>query len=484
MRQSISGGALVASRASVFAKILGSIPAPALERYCLQLLALCQSAVVILAGGAAKILYLDLALGQPHESFPYLVPAVLFAIALHYCYKQLGLQSIDALTGPTIGFGRIWAGLAIAFMALLGAMYLLKITEAYSRGWFLIWFVMSAGALIVVRWAFARGLHQLAARGYLSRHIGVLGTRECVEALKGEFDKAMPYVIVDGYFLSDSNSDDAADQEAIRRLLAAMQAGSFGKVAIALPAGEKDRIRRALRRLAPYAPEILLCTDLLSSPVPIHGSTVIGTRRADVVSPVPTSERYRLEKRLFDVAAAAIGLALLAPLLLLVALVIKLDSSGPVFFRQRRYGRNNSVFRIFKFRTMTVAEDGERVIQAMQNDPRVTRVGRFLRATSIDELPQLINVLLGEMSIVGPRPHALVHEERFEDNFDLFSRRRRVLPGITGWAQVNGYRGETKTPEDVKKRMDYDLYYIDNWSIWLDLEIVVRTFGAVLRGAH
>ena len=133
---------------------------------------------------------------------------------------------------------------------------------------------------------------------------------------------------------------------------------------------------------------------------------------------------------------------------------------------------------------MTVAEDGERVIQAMQNDPRVTRVGRFLRATSIDELPQLINVLLGEMSIVGPRPHALVHEERFEDNFDLFSRRRRVLPGITGWAQVNGYRGETKTPEDVKKRMDYDLYYIDNWSIWLDLEIVVRTFGAVLRGAH
>jgi putative colanic acid biosynthesis UDP-glucose lipid carrier transferase len=133
---------------------------------------------------------------------------------------------------------------------------------------------------------------------------------------------------------------------------------------------------------------------------------------------------------------------------------------------------------------MTVAEDGDQVVQAARHDVRVTRIGRLLRSSSLDEVPQLINVLLGQMSIVGPRPHALAHEERFEEDFDLFSRRRRVLPGITGWAQVNGFRGETKTHEDVEKRMDYDLFYIDNWSIWFDMEIIVRTLVTVGRGAY
>ena len=171
-------------------------------------------------------------------------------------------------------------------------------------------------------------------------------------------------------------------------------------------------------------------------------------------------------------------------MLALIALAIKLDGPGPVFFRQRRYGRNNRVFRIFKFRTMTVAEDDDAVRQAEKGDQRVTRVGRILRAASIDELPQLINVLFGQMSIVGPRPHALSHEEKFEQSSDLFSRRRRVLPGITGWAQVNGCRGETKTQSDVARRLEYDLYYIDNWSIWFDVEIIVRTVVTVLRGAY
>jgi exopolysaccharide biosynthesis polyprenyl glycosylphosphotransferase len=225
-------------------------------------------------------------------------------------------------------------------------------------------------------------------------------------------------------------------------------------------------------------------TDLESLPVPVHGSKAIGNLRAHVVSPVPAAESDRLEKRVLDVVVALSGLLLLSPLLLLTALAIKLDSAGPVFFRQRRYGRNSRVFRIFKFRTMTVAEDGEHVTQAKREDARVTRIGRILRASSIDEIPQLFNVLLGQMSVVGPRPHALAHEEQFEDNFDLFSRRRRVLPGITGWAQVNGYRGETQTPEDVEGRMNYDLYYIDNWSIWFDIEIMVRTGVAMTRGAY
>ena len=189
-------------------------------------------------------------------------------------------------------------------------------------------------------------------------------------------------------------------------------------------------------------------------------------------------------KRLLDVTVACIALVALLPVMALVALAIKLESRGPVFFRQRRYGRNDDVFRIFKFRSMTVTEDGHNIEQAKPNDARFTRVGKFIRATSIDELPQLLNVLLGQMSIVGPRPHALAHDREFEQKLDLFSRRRRVLPGITGWAQVNGYRGETKTLADIRTRMEMDLYYIDKWSIWLDLEIMVRTVVTVIRGAH
>jgi Undecaprenyl-phosphate glucose phosphotransferase len=462
-----------------------SLAAPALQRHCLQFLALVQAVVVILAGGGAKLLYLDIALGNTHDNLPYLGPAVVLAIALHYFYKQIGLHQVDALMAPTIGFGRIWAGLVLAFMVLLGGLYLLKWADFYSRGWFLTWFALSAVSLVLVRWAFVRGIQALVRTGQFTRNFAVLGTREYIDAVKAEIGKDAPHATVTDLCLGDVNTGShLADLEVIQRLQAAMQAGAIDKVVIALPAIDKARIRLALRRLAPFAPEILLCTDLQPLPVPVHGGTSIGGLRADVASPVPAAELDRLEKRVFDVIFSLIGLIVVSPLLLLVAMAIKLDSRGPVFFRQRRYGRNNSVFRIFKFRTMTVAEDGDQIVQAARNDARVTRVGRALRATSIDEVPQLINVLLGQMSLVGPRPHALAHEERFEADFDLFSRRRRVLPGITGWAQVNGYRGETKTLEDVEKRMTYDLYYIDNWSIWFDMEIIVRTLLTLRRGAY
>jgi Undecaprenyl-phosphate glucose phosphotransferase len=440
---------------------------------------------VILAGGAAKLLYINIALGNTQDNLPYLAPAVVLAVALHYFYKQIGLHQIDALIGPTIGFGRIWAGLVLAFMVLLGGLYLLKVADFYSRGWFLTWFALSAVALVVLRWFFMRSMQSLMRTGQLTRQFAVLGTREYVDAVKAEIEKDAPHAAISALYLGDIGSTDhGADLEMIQQLQAAMQAGAIDKVVIALPAMDKARIRVALRRLAPLAPEILLCTDLHALPVPVHGSRAIGSLRADVASPVPAAEQDRLEKRLFDLVFSLIGLIVVSPLLLLVALAIKLDSRGPVFFRQRRYGRNNRVFKIFKFRTMTVAEDGDRVVQASRNDIRVTRVGRFLRATSIDEIPQLINVLLGHMSLVGPRPHALAHEERFEEDFDLFSRRRRVLPGITGLAQVNGCRGETRTPEDVERRMDYDLFYIDNWSIWFDMEIIVRTLATFRRNAY
>jgi exopolysaccharide biosynthesis polyprenyl glycosylphosphotransferase len=178
---------------------------------------------------------------------------------------------------------------------------------------------------------------------------------------------------------------------------------------------------------------------------------------------------------LFDIVLATFGLVILSPLLAVVALLIRLDSAGPVFFLQRRYGFNQEPFRIVKFRTMTAMEDNAKLISATRFDPRVTRVGGFLRRSSIDELPQLLNVLIGHMSLVGPRPHALAHDQRYDSRIAQYARRHNVKPGITGWAQVRGLRGEIATEEKMRARVEHDLYYIDNWSLWLDIKIIMLT---------
>jgi exopolysaccharide biosynthesis polyprenyl glycosylphosphotransferase len=180
-------------------------------------------------------------------------------------------------------------------------------------------------------------------------------------------------------------------------------------------------------------------------------------------------------KRSFDLIVATTGLIVLSPFMLLVALAIKFDSPGPVLFRQTRHGFNKTRIRVFKFRTMTTAENGSQFRQAVRNDPRITRVGRLLRRTNIDELPQLLNVLLGQMSIVGPRPHATAHNMMFEKRIGSFARRHNVKPGLTGWAQVNGCRGETDTLDKMERRVELDLQYIDNWSFLFDLRICVLT---------
>jgi exopolysaccharide biosynthesis polyprenyl glycosylphosphotransferase len=190
---------------------------------------------------------------------------------------------------------------------------------------------------------------------------------------------------------------------------------------------------------------------------------------------LPLSRLERLEKRAVDLLLAGAGLVLLTPLLVAVAILIKLDSPGPVFFMQRRYGFNQKPFRIIKFRTMRTLDDGAVVPQARRNDPRVTRIGAWLRRWNIDEIPQLFNVLMGDMSLVGPRPHALSHNRDYEQRISFYARRHNVKPGITGWAQIHGLRGETDTDEKMKRRVEYDLFYIDNWSPGLDVQILFRT---------
>jgi exopolysaccharide biosynthesis polyprenyl glycosylphosphotransferase len=201
----------------------------------------------------------------------------------------------------------------------------------------------------------------------------------------------------------------------------------------------------------------------------------VGTARTAELKRAPLSVAEQALKRIFDVLAAGLGIILLSPLLLTSVLLIKLDSKGPVLFTQTRNGFNGRSFRIFKFRTMSVFEDGPQIRQATRNDPRVTSVGRWLRRTSIDELPQLFNVLGGSMSLVGPRPHAVAHNTEYERIVANYAFRYHVKPGISGWAQVNGFRGETSTVNLMEKRVELDLWYVSNWSFWLDVRILWKT---------
>ena len=240
----------------------------------------------------------------------------------------------------------------------------------------------------------------------------------------------------------------------------------------------------------------LICERLQAVPVPVlllpdqHVESIFSRGRAlgqeftvEIQRPPLSSGELALKQAL-DMILASVLLIGLAPLFAVVSLLIKLESSGPIIFRQQRKGFNGREFTILKFRTMNVMENGRTIRQARKDDARVTRVGRILRATSIDELPQLINVVLGHMSLVGPRPHALAHDDEYSELIANYAFRQHVKPGLTGWAQVNGFRGETARLELMERRLNCDLWYIRNWSFWLDLKILVLTGFEVLRGRN
>lgn len=256
------------------------------------------------------------------------------------------------------------------------------------------------------------------------------------------------------------------------------------QVLVALSWAAESRIEQTVRELRRLPVNVLLVPDMQAFRHARNRITQVAGLPMFNVSERPLDGWSPLIKRLEDLVLASLALVLALPVMLLVALAIRLDSPGPVLFRQKRYGYNNKLIEVFKFRSMYCDKaDANAERQTTRNDDRITRVGRFIRRTSLDELPQLFNVLLGSMSMVGPRPHATATKAAgilFEDAVKEYTARHRVKPGITGWAQINGYRGETDTLEKIEKRVEYDLQYIENWSIWFDLYILFRTLPAVL----
>jgi exopolysaccharide biosynthesis polyprenyl glycosylphosphotransferase len=246
-------------------------------------------------------------------------------------------------------------------------------------------------------------------------------------------------------------------------------------VFLVMPWSDAATIKRCAEALLELPAEIHLGTEHILDRFEHITISRLGSMASLQLTRLPLSRLERITKRIFDLLVASVGLLLVTPILLIAAVLIKLEGPGPVFFLQQRHGFNQKPFRILKLRTMRTQDDGAVIPQARRDDPRVTRVGAFLRRWNIDELPQLFNVIMGDMSLVGPRPHALSHDREFEQRIAFYARRHNVKHGITGWAQIHGLRGATDTDDKLRRRIELDLYYIDNWSLTLDLQIMLRT---------
>jgi undecaprenyl-phosphate galactose phosphotransferase/putative colanic acid biosynthesis UDP-glucose lipid carrier transferase len=271
------------------------------------------------------------------------------------------------------------------------------------------------------------------------------------------------------------------ESAAVGAALEAARRTKAEEILVALSWADSVQLQLLLERLRISPLPVRLIPDHSIRNILEHGGSRVSLFE---VQRAPMTKFEQALKRCFDVVASAFILLLLMPLLLITALAIKLDTPGPILFRQRRNGFNGQEFRIFKFKTMVVMEDGLVIAQAVRGDSRVTRLGRVLRRYSIDELPQLFNVVKGDMAIVGPRPHALAHDDEYSKAIVNYAYRHHVKPGLTGWAQVNGHRGATPHVEQMKQRVDSDIWYINNWSIWLDLQIVGKTFFELARARN
>ena len=261
----------------------------------------------------------------------------------------------------------------------------------------------------------------------------------------------------------------------------------FDEVWIALPLKSEKRVNQVLDRLKNSTITIRYIPDIFGFRLLNHSVSEVAGIPVINISSTPMVGIHRFIKAIEDRFIALVIILLISPLLLLISLFIKFTSTGPILFKQMRHGWDGKQIKIYKFRTMLVhSEDNGAVTQAKINDVRITKLGAFLRKTSLDELPQFFNVLQGRMSIVGPRPHAVEHNDYYKEHIDSYMKRHKVKPGITGWAQINGFRGETDTLDKMKKRVEYDLFYIENWSVWFDLKIIIKTIfhGFVDKNAY
>lgn len=433
--------------------------------------------IICMTGFVAAMFYLQ-SLGLTTMPARYkmliLVGALLFLISSSSLYRSWRVNELGAML-RTVALN--WA---VTVIIMLAGLFIIKASSDFSRIWFFSWCGVTLVLLMLQRLGVYAGLRWLRSRGYNYKTVLVVGDSPSI----AHVEEALGQAAWSGLRLLGKvmPPDLAAYMQEQQRLKT-----QIDEVWLCLRRSDDVGIRVVLDAMRHSTANIRLVPDWFTLRLLNHGvSEVVGIQMLDI-SATPITGELRVLKAVQDFVLASLILLLISPIMLVIAIAVKLTSRGPVLFKQRRHGWNDEEIWVYKFRSMAMHDEGDfSVTQATKNDARITPLGAFLRRTSLDELPQFINVLQGRMSIVGPRPHALVHNAHYKELVPGYALRHKVKPGITGWAQINGFRGETDTLHKMKKRVEYDLYYIENFTLWFDLKIIFLTIfkGFVHKNAY
>jgi Undecaprenyl-phosphate glucose phosphotransferase len=439
--------------------------------------------LLVLSGIVLYAFYIDF---STHLVWHY--PAIIFGISLLtvVLLEVTDCYQVQALFRPWANFGRIllvWSG-TFALLAVAG--FFMKISSDFSRFWFGTWFATGFVLLFGLRLVLSGLIRRWARNGMMERRAVIVGGGKAAESLIRSVEQ-QPYndIRICGIF------DDRDDRRSppvvagypklgnVTELIEFARIARIDMLIVSLPLTAESRVLSLLKKLWVLPVDIRLSAHSNQLRFRPRSYSFIGSVPMLDIFDKPINDWDSVAKRAFDIVFSLLGIIAFSPVMLATAIAIKLDSRGPVIFRQKRHGFNNEIIDVYKFRSMYAEQSDPTAKNAVKkNDPRVTRVGRFIRKTSIDELPQFFNSLLGSLSLVGPRPHAISaqsHNKLYHEVVDGYFARHRVKPGVTGWAQINGWRGEIDNDEKIKMRTEYDLYYIENWSLWFDLKILLLT---------
>lgn len=371
----------------------------------------------------------------------------------------------------------------VADAAINFVFYLLNSNDPFNHEWLAFTLICSFLLLNVNRLFFRGLIWRARAKGKYRRNVFLIGSSSSILSL----GQRMKQYRSEGFSIAGvQRLHSSPRRELIDNIAERVRQSGAAEVWICLPLEMGRIVKSILYKLRNETAEIRFLPEFSDELLLNHRASEVVGRYSIDLSVTPISGYSRILKRTEDIILGGLIFLLISPVCLGIAIAIKLTSSGPILFKQYRTGANGRHFKVYKFRSMEVHEEKNGLTQATKNDARVTKIGNFLRRTSLDELPQFFNVLQGHMSIVGPRPHALAHNDYYKNLVESYMRRHMVKPGITGWAQMSGYRGETDTLEKMQKRVEYDLWYIDNWSVRLDIKIIILTIfkGFINKNAY
>ncbi|MCA9536576.1 MAG: undecaprenyl-phosphate glucose phosphotransferase [Myxococcales bacterium] len=421
-----------------------------------------------------------------HDTLEAGAASLLFLFSADACGLYLGFRGVPLIQE----LKRVWLAWFAVFALLLLLAFALKESATYSRAVSLGWMLAAPVFVSVWRSLVRLSLHEARRRGHSTRRVAIVGMTSLGERVARSLRAAPSLGLVLEGFYDDRGEDrrEEIDSELgefagnFEELVARATLGDLDLVYVCLPLRAESRVHKLIAQLADTTVSVYVVPDFFVFDLLHARWTALGDIPVVSIFETPFMGTEGWLKRAEDLVLGTLAVAVAAIPMALIAIGIKLTSKGPVLFKQRRYGLHGEVIDVYKFRSMTVAEDGANVRQATANDSRITPFGAFLRRTSLDELPQLVHVVTGSMSLVGPRPHAVAHNEAYRKHIYGYMLRHKVKPGLTGWAQVNGWRGETDTLEKMEKRIEHDLEYIRRWNLLLDIKIVFLTvFG---RAVH